>query len=57
VVVGDAAALTGSDPAAANSESDQQRVVPASLEVTGHEGLLTVELPAVSWAYVRLDTA
>ena len=54
VAVEDAWARSGPDPAAVNSESDQQRVAPAPLEVAMHEGTLTVELPAVSWACVRL---
>ena len=57
VVVEEASALTDPDPAAVNSERDPQRVVPAPLEVVAHEGTLTLELPAVSWACVRLRTS
>ncbi len=56
VAVEDARAITGSDPLAANTEQDPGRVVPVALSVAAEPATLTVELPPVSWACVRLRT-
>jgi alpha-L-arabinofuranosidase len=54
VVVQEAAALTGPDPSAANTEHDPNRVVPTPLHAEAQQGTLSVQLPPVSWACIRL---
>ncbi|HKF89559.1 MAG TPA: alpha-N-arabinofuranosidase [Propionibacteriaceae bacterium] len=54
VVAQEAAALTGPDPSAANTEHDPNRVVPTPLHAEAQQGTLSVHLPPVSWACIRL---
>jgi alpha-L-arabinofuranosidase len=54
VVVQEAVALTGPDPSAANSEHDPNRIVPTPLHAEAQQGTLSVQLPPVSWACIRL---
>ena len=56
VVVQEAVALTGPDPSAANTEQDQNRIVPTPLHVEVQEATLSVQLPPVAWACIRLGT-
>ncbi|MFF2051238.1 alpha-N-arabinofuranosidase [Leifsonia sp. NPDC058194] len=48
-------ALWDDDPLAANTEADPERVVPRAVPAGLRDGLLTVALPPLSWAAVRLD--
>src|SRR3712207_3130121 len=54
VVVQEAVALTGPDPSAANTEHDPNRIVPTPLHTEAQQGTLSVQLPPVSWACIRL---
>ena len=54
VMVKEAVALTGPDPSATNTEHDPNRVIPTPLRAEAQQGTLSVQLPPVSWACVRL---
>jgi alpha-N-arabinofuranosidase len=56
VVVHEAVALTGPDPSVANTQQDPNRIIPTPLQVHAQQALLTVQLPPVSWACIRLGT-
>ena len=49
--------LTDPDLTAANRETEPDRVAPRPLTATVEDGLLRVELPAVSWSCLRLAPA
>ncbi|HEX8508275.1 MAG TPA: alpha-L-arabinofuranosidase C-terminal domain-containing protein, partial [Propionibacteriaceae bacterium] len=57
VRVSEAWTLADADPLAANTEAEPDRVVPRPVEATATDGVLRVELPAVSWSCVRLASA
>ena len=54
VAVQEAVALTDPEPSAANTEHDPNRVTPTPLSAEAQQATLSVQLPPVSWACIRL---
>lgn len=54
VTVAEAWVLSGADLHATNTQHSPDTVVPHSLTITEAGGLVSVELPAVSWGFVQL---
>ena len=54
VTVRDACVLTGPHPSAVATQEDPNQIVPVPLPAEAREATVTVQLPPVAWACIRL---